>query len=161
VEEQVWSFVGGLLSDPALLRARYEESRGDPAVDAAERERERLERKLSAMDREVARLIDAYQVGVIDLDDLKQRRDRVADHGRALCERLGEIQRQRREREQEIRLLEGLEGFCASICDALKEPSFDTKQKILRLVVDRILFDCDQAPRRPHDHRHQQQGSGN
>jgi site-specific DNA recombinase len=87
-------------------------SHGDPAVDAAaERERERLERKLSAMDREVARLIDAYQVGVIDLDDLKQRRDRVADHGRALRERLGEIQRQRREREQEIRLLEGLEGF--------------------------------------------------
>jgi hypothetical protein len=31
------------------------------------------------MDREVARLIDAYQVGVIDLNDLKQRRDRVAD----------------------------------------------------------------------------------
>jgi site-specific DNA recombinase len=75
------------------------------------------------------------------LDDLKQRRDRVADHGRALRERLGE--RQRREREQEIRLLEGLEGFCASICDALKEPPFDTKQKILRLVVDRILVEDD------------------
>ena len=74
---------------------------------------------------------------------LKQRRDRVADHGRALRERLGEIQRQHREREQEIRLLEGLEGFCASICDALKEPSFDTKQKILRLVVDRILVEDD------------------
>ena len=144
VEEQVWSFVSGLLSDPALLRARYEESRGDPAVDAAaERERERLERKLSAMDREVARLIDAYQVGVIDLDDLKQRRDRVADHGRALRERLGEIQRQRREREQEIRLLEGLEGFCASICDALKEPSSEMIQKIVRLAVDRILAGDD------------------
>jgi site-specific DNA recombinase len=91
----------------------------------------------------VARLIDAYQVGVIDLDDLKQRRDRVADHGRALRERLGEIQRQRREREQEIRLLEGLEGFCASICDALKEPSFEMIQKIVRLVVDRILAEDD------------------
>jgi hypothetical protein len=31
----------------------------------------------------------------------------------------------------------------ASICDALKEPPFDTKQKILRLVVDRILVEDD------------------
>jgi len=52
----------------------------------------RLPTSLSAKP-SVQPLIDAYQVGVIDLDDLKQRRDRVADHGRALRERLGEIQR--------------------------------------------------------------------
>ena len=51
--------------------------------------------------------------------------------------------RQRRNREEELRLLEGLEGFCASICDAFKEPSFETKQKIVRLVADRILAEDD------------------
>ena len=39
--------------------------------------------------------------------------------------------------------MEGLEGFCASICDAFREPSFETKQKIVRLVVDRILAEDD------------------
>jgi hypothetical protein len=51
--------------------------------------------------------------------------------------------RQRRNREEELRRLEGLEGFCASICDAFREPSFETKQKIVRLVVDRILAEDD------------------
>src|SRR3954447_21609357 len=36
-------------------------------------------------------------------------------------------------------LSKGLEEFCASICDALKEPSFEMIQKIVRLVIDRIL----------------------
>ena len=54
-------------------------------------------------------------------------------------ELLGEIERQRRDREEELRLLVGLEGFRASICDALKEPSFEMKQRIVRLVVDPIL----------------------
>ncbi|MEJ7608840.1 MAG: hypothetical protein WKF37_21845 [Bryobacteraceae bacterium] len=52
-----------------------------------------------------------------------------------LQRRWTEIQQQRREREQEIRLLQGLEAFCTSIQEALVEPSFLTKQKVLELVV--------------------------
>jgi hypothetical protein len=36
----------------------------------AEQERVRLERKLATLDREVTRLIDAYQAEVIDLTEL-------------------------------------------------------------------------------------------
>ena len=52
--------------------------------------------------------------------------------------------RQRGEREQAIRLLEGLEAFCASIRASLIDPSFEVKQKVLRLVVDGL----GQFPRR-------------
>jgi hypothetical protein len=37
--------------------------------------------------------------------------------------------------------LEGVEEFLASVRAALKEPSFETKQKVLRLVVDRIVVE--------------------
>ena len=42
-------------------------------------------------------------------------------------------------REQEIRLGRGLEQFSESVRDSLREPSFETKQQVLRLLVDRIL----------------------
>ena len=81
-----------LLSDPAVLRTQYEQGRGDPAVDVrAEQERVRLERKLAALDREVTRLIDAYQAEVIELTELAERRRRIDDHGRMLRERVREI----------------------------------------------------------------------
>jgi chromosome segregation ATPase len=93
-----------------------------------EREKERIERRLGALEREVGRLIDdAYQAQVIELSELKERRGRIEEHGRMLKERLKEIGRRRTDQEQEIRLLEGVEEFCGSIRDALEEPSFETK----------------------------------
>jgi site-specific DNA recombinase len=62
-----------------------------------------------------------------------------------LKERLKEIGRRRTDREQEIRLLEGVEEFCGSIRDALEELTFETKQKVLRLVVDRIIVENSKA----------------
>jgi site-specific DNA recombinase len=142
LEDQVWRWVAQLLSDPQLLRAHFEESRGDPAVDGAdERESMRLERQLKALDREIGRLIDAYQAAAVELNELKERRRQIEDHARHLRQRLDELRRQRGEREQGIRLLEGLEAFCASIRASLIDPSFEVKQKVLRLVVDRIIFE--------------------
>jgi site-specific DNA recombinase len=142
VEPLVWEYVGDLLFDPDLLKSRYEEGRGDPAVDSEEeREKERIGRKLKALDREVGRLIDAYQAEVIDLPELKERRERLEDHGRMLKRRLSEIGEKRAEREQEMRLLEGLEQFTESVRDSLDDPSFETKQQVLRLVVDRIVVE--------------------
>ena len=77
----------------------------------AEQERGRLERKLATLDREVTRLIDAYQAEVIDLTELAERRRRIDDHGRMLRERVREIEQQRTERTAELRLLEGVEAF--------------------------------------------------
>jgi site-specific DNA recombinase len=142
VEQQVWDYVQGLLSDHDLLRTRYEESRGDPAIEPREeQERERIERKLEAIGREVQRLIDAYQAGVIELAELQERRRRSEEQNQMLRRRLTEIRQQRQEREQEIRLRQGLEAFCDSIQDALIAPSFITKQKVLELVVDRIVVE--------------------
>jgi site-specific DNA recombinase len=145
VEHQVWTYMQEVLSEPELLRARYEESRGDPAVEGREeRERERIERQVHAMEHEVQRLIDAYQAGAIELHELQERRRRSAEHQHMLRHRLEELQQQRRERAHELRLLQGLEGFCASIRSALTEPSFTVKQKVLQLVVDRIIVEDTQ-----------------
>jgi site-specific DNA recombinase len=146
LEASVWEHVKALLSDPAVLRTQYEQGCGDPAVDVrAEQERGRLERKLATLDREVTRLIDAYQAEVIDLTELAERRRRIDDHGRMLRERVREIEQQRTERTAELRLLEGVEAFCTSIREAMEEPSFTVQQKVLQLVVNRIVVEDHQV----------------
>ena len=146
VEGPIWEYVKELLSDPELLKARYEEGRGDPAVDdEQEREKERIGRKLKALDREIGRLIDAYQAEVIDLSELKERRERIEEHGRMLKKRLSEIHQKRAEREQEIRLVRGLEQFSESVAGALEDPPFETKQQVLRLVVDRVVVEKERV----------------
>ncbi|MDP9374765.1 MAG: recombinase family protein [Chloroflexota bacterium] len=144
-EAAVWDYVRELLADAALLQARYEAGRGGPAAnDTDVRERARLERKVAALDREAQRLIDAYQAGVIELPELQERRQRSAEHGRFLRERLDDLHRQQVAREQEQQVLTGLEEFCASMRAALVAPSFAVKQQVLRLVVDRIVVEDTQ-----------------
>jgi site-specific DNA recombinase len=105
----------------------------------AEQERGRLERKRTALDREVTRLIDAYQAEVIALAELAERRRRIEDHGRMLRERRREIEQQRADRATERRLLEGVDAFCASVLEALEEPSFEVQHKVVPLVVKRMV----------------------
>src|SRR5215213_6511069 len=112
-------------------------------VSASEREGARIARQLKALRREVERLIDAYQAAAITLAELQERRRQIEDHGRHLQDRLDEIRCQRSGREQELRLLQGLEAFCEGIRDALIDPPFETKQKVLRLVIDQVVVEED------------------
>jgi site-specific DNA recombinase len=142
IEAGVWDYVKGLLADPAVLQARYEAGRGDPASEPREeQECQRIERKLQAHRRQVRRLIDAYQAEAIELDELQERRQQLDAQGRFLRERLSELERQRQEREQEVRLLQGVEAFCSSIRTALEEPSWEVKRQVLELVVDQIVVE--------------------
>ena len=137
----MWGHIQALLADPEVLRQQYEQGRGDPAVDVrAEHERARLERKLTALEREKARLLDAYQAEVIELTELAERRERLTEQGQQLRARVQEIEQQRLDRAAELRLLEGADAFCTSIRDMVT-PSFEVKQKVLQLVVQRIVVE--------------------
>jgi site-specific DNA recombinase len=41
----------------------------------------------------------------------------------------------------ELRLLEGVDAFCTSVRGAMEGPSFTVQQKVLQLVVDRIVVE--------------------
>ena len=127
-----------------MLRAHFEESRGDLAVDGAGlREAARIERQLKTSDREIQRLIDAYQAAAITLEELQERRRQIDDHGRHLQARRDEINRQHSQREQELRLLQGLDAFCDGMRDKLTDPPFETRQSVLRLVIDQVIVEED------------------
>jgi hypothetical protein len=95
---------------------------------------------MAGLERESQRLIDAYQSGVIELDDLKERRERVAEERLRMEERLNSLEQQKQEQQRQAALATTVEEFCRNISAALDNPSFETKQKILRLVVERVEF---------------------
>jgi hypothetical protein len=50
------------------------------------------------------------------------------------------------DRAAELRLLEGVDAFCASVQGALEEPSFEVQQKVIQLVVNRIVVEDSRVP---------------
>jgi len=144
LEAQVWQWTAKLLSEPDLLRAHFEESRGDLAIDGAGmREEVRIEQQPKMSEREIERLIGAYQAAAITLEELQERRRQIDDHSRHLRARQDEINRQHSQHAQELRLLQGLDAFCDGIRDKLTDPPFETRQSVLRLVIEQVIVEED------------------
>ncbi len=133
IEELVWQNVSELLRAPQLLLEQYQVRQDSGYGTPEQQEQQRLERRLTTLNREEQRLLDAYQAGVIELDDLKERRTRITEENNRLQTRLAVLRQQQHEQQSLSSMKDSLEEFCQNIESALVKPSFETKQKILRL----------------------------
>ena len=140
IETQVWEYISNLLKDEELLRSYYEEQGADPAINEKEEaEKGHLERRSKGLEVQKQRLLDGYQEGMIELKELQKRMQEIREEEGRLRKRIAEIARGRTEREEGLRVLEGVKVFCESVRGALTNPDFALKQKLLRLVVDKII----------------------
>ena len=144
IEGLVWQSVSELLRNPQLLIEQYQLRQERCYGTPQQQEQQRIERRLATLRREDERLIDAYQSGVIELGDLKERRERVTEECRRLEANVISLRQQQQEQQRQMALTATVEEFCRTINAALDNPSFETKQKILRLVVERVEFVEDQ-----------------
>jgi hypothetical protein len=136
--------VSDLLRNPHILIHQYNQPQESDYGTPEQEEQQRLKRRLVGLERVNQRLIDAYQSGIIELSDLKERRERVADECRRLEKRLNSLEQQRQGQQRQAALATTVEEFCRNISAALDNPSFETNQKILRLVLERVEFVEDQ-----------------
>ena len=146
IEPVVWEHLRILLSQPEVILAQLREQReGDgPGLSDVQRELKRVEQQQAALTRQEQRLLDAYQLGAVELDELKTRRQQLRKAARQLEERAQLVRQQFVQLRQAQTLSESVTTFCARIQDQLVEPSFRVKQKILRLVIERIVVTDDQ-----------------
>lgn len=144
IEKLVWENVSELLSDPQLLLEQYQLRQGEGDGTPQQQEQRRLERRLTALERETQRLLDAYQASALELAELSSRRTRIQEEQTRMRQRLQELRQQEADQQRRQAVKVSVEEFCRTMEDALIQPSFETKQRILRLVVERIEFQEDQ-----------------
>jgi len=85
------------------------------------------------------RLLDAYQVGAMELAELQKRR-RLVDAKLDTLNREKELlEKVAREQKQEVDVRRGLEEFATLVSDRLQHFSFEEKRKLLRTVLDKVV----------------------
>ena len=88
---------------------------------------------------EGARLLDAYQAGAIELPELQKRR-RLVDAKLDTLHREKELlEKMAREQKQESDVQRDLEEFRALVSDRAQHSSFEDKQKLMRMVLDKVV----------------------
>jgi site-specific DNA recombinase len=145
LDAAVWDHVKRLLDDPATLAAQFEErARQADALDAgADAAGQKYEALLRRLDREEQRLLDAYQAEAIDLDELTKRREQVRGRRLMLTTQRDQEQRLRCERQTAKEVWADLTAFCRRVRSRLDEATLAEKQRILQLLIDRVIVGED------------------
>jgi len=136
----VWKALCDWLQQPQMLQKEVEtwlESRENS--QAAHQERVRLEGACRHLQGQIDRLIDAYQQGALGVEELKVRRERLEASLQATRARVEHLEAQQAEGVRLERLGAELEAFAATIRDGLEALDFAGRQRLVRLLVERVI----------------------
>ena len=98
----------------------------------------RLDTAIDAKERERTRLLDAYQAGLIELDELTRRTATLTARREQLTQEKDALTKRSAELATENRLRRGLAGFAERVAASLDELDFEGRQRLLRLVVEKV-----------------------
>jgi site-specific DNA recombinase len=141
LDELVWEEVSTRLQDPDLVLEAYRECRirRDGEEAGLSEQGQKLATQIKFTNTEMARLLDAYQVGAIELPELQKRR-RLVDAKLDTLHREEELlEKMAREQKQERDVRRDLEEFRALVSNRVQHFSFQDKQKLMRMVLDKVV----------------------
>jgi site-specific DNA recombinase len=139
LEEAVWQDVCSLLQDPQRIEREYQRRLADNAHDASDDQQ--LAERTRKLKRGMARVVDAYEEGLLEKSEFEPRIRRLRDR---LVQVEGEARKQAemQSNREELRLVIGhLQGFADRIREGLQQADWTTRREILRALVKRVEVD--------------------
>jgi len=144
LDEKVWTAVMNLLQDPELIRAEIDRRIRQIRKSHPRKQREQsLSRELTRVGNGIAKLLDAYQEGLMQIEELRLRVPQLRQRQKALEAELSSLKAAGIDQEAFLRLADHLEDFLARLRRNADSLIVTERQRILRLVVKEILVGED------------------
>jgi len=140
MDELLWSDVVSLLQDPQLLLAAWREQNQIPADGSLTAEQIKgIKRQTRDSERQLERLLDAYQSGVIELEELTSRRYTIEQRLKNGQSKIEELSR-RTEPGLSLRDLErNIEEICRRLSGQLKGMGMRRRIKLCHDLIDKVV----------------------
>ena len=144
LDQFVWDQIIGLLDNRMLIQAevdrRKEAARN---TDPRRQHSETLRREQVRLGNNVARLITAYQEGLVSLAQLRQRMPELNKKSQAVESELQSLETAAVDQARYLQLAESLDGFRIKLRERAKTLDICERQQILRLLVKEVLVATD------------------
>jgi site-specific DNA recombinase len=138
----VWQSVCDLLQNPARMLDEWSRRQKSDGVPTELRERrDEAVRDLAIQERSLKRLVDAYEVGAIELKDLKARSEAVRVRIEKAKREVGDADRRLRETVHLRAVVTQLEDFATRVRKGLDTVSWLERRHIIRTLVAKVELD--------------------
>ena len=138
LEEVVWNDLRELMSDPARIARHAGLDAESP--QPLRRQVDHLIREVQACDRQVQRLLDAYQREAIDIEDLLRRRKEIDARKALLTDSLEQAKTALHDDKVRRAIRSHLPDLVRHVKDGLNSADFQTRQRLVRLLIERIVI---------------------
>jgi len=141
MEAAVWEDVRSLLSEPERIKREYQRRLDNKSKSRRSQTGPSLVVVINRVQRAVARLIDAYEDGLLERAEFEPRikaaRDRLAR-----LQTKAQAQADEETEEQQLRLVIGrLKEFAGQVKEGLQDADWMTRREIIRALVKRVEID--------------------
>jgi site-specific DNA recombinase len=144
VDVLVWNKISELMTSPELIKNQSEkwskkekESPRDFQINVAE-----FKKEIEKLKKEDDRYVKAYGAEVIDINELRNRKNDLKDKISTLEAQILNFEQQTRDiriKALNLPTREELASFCQKANEVLKYLNFEAKQKIVREVIEKII----------------------
>ena len=140
----VWQEVVRLLEDPTLIQQELDRRLvAARESDPAQHREQAVQKELTRVGKSIERLLNAYQEGLLSIDQLRERMPSLRQREQALRSELRSIVEQTRDRAAYLRLAETLAAFLTRLRVAADTLDIGERQRIARLVIKEVLVGDD------------------
>ena len=87
------------------------------------------------------RLIDLYQTGIISLEEITPRLDRIRDRIKNIEQEYTLLEEEKHREQKQLQLIEQFSTFQDKFSSRLGELGFEEKKQVVRLLVEEVLVD--------------------
>ncbi len=144
LDKFVWDQIVCLLEDGTLMQAEIDRRKETARNTDPRRQRnEALRNEQARLGKNVERLVTAYQEGLLNLEQLRQRMPELNKKSQAVESELRSLEMAAMDQTRYLQLAESLEGFRTKLRVRAKTLEVRERQQILRLLVKEILVDAN------------------
>ena len=144
IDKHVFEEVLKLLKTPKLIQQELERRAQETSNVEELAQREVISKKeLAKLSYERDRLLDAYQSGLIELEELKKRNKNLDEHKRNIEKDIKGLQAIKFQQENTLDLGNLFENILQHVQGKANKLSFDEKRNLIRLLVDQVIVHKD------------------
>jgi site-specific DNA recombinase len=140
LDQIVWAEVIRLLEEPTLIQQELDRRLAVArSSDPTKKHEQSLQKELIHVGKGIERLLNAYQEGLLSIEQLRERMPGLRNREQMLRTELRAIADQINDRAAFLRLAETLTAFLARLRSAAETLNIAERQRIVRLVVKDVL----------------------
>jgi site-specific DNA recombinase len=144
LDQIVWAEVIRLLEEPTLIQQELDRRLAAArSSDPSKKREQSLQKELIHVGKGSERLLNAYQEGLLSIEQLRERMPALRHREQTLRAELQAIADQTNDRDAFLRLAETLTAFLARLRSAAETLSASERQRIVRLLVKEVLVGED------------------